>query len=58
MFTRISEKASGVLAPRPVSVKDRKGTFTFSQDTLMYVNPLFAEEAETFIDLLLEDLPY
>ena len=58
MFTRISEKASGVLAPRPVSVKDRTGTFTFSQDTLMYVNPLFAEEAETFIDLLLEDLPY
>ena len=58
MFTSISNKASEVLSPMPNKIIDKKGEFTFSQDTIVFVEPQFSSEAETFIDLLLEDLPY
>ena len=58
MFTSILNKASEVLSPMPNKIIDKKGEFTFSQDTMIYVEPQFSSEAETFIDLLLEDLPY
>ena len=58
MFTTISNKPSKVLSPMPNKIVDKKGEFTFSQDTMIYVEPQFSQEAETFIDLLLEDLPY
>lgn len=58
MFNTISNKASKVLSPMPNNIVDKKGQFTFSQDTMIYVEPQFSSEAETFIDLLLEDLPY
>ena len=38
MFTTISNKPSKVLSPMPNKIVDKKGEFTFSQDTMIYVN--------------------
>ena len=48
MFTSISNKASEVLSPMPNKIIDKKGEFTFSQDTIVFVEPQFSSEAETF----------